>query len=152
MRVILDTHAFLWAVREPSKLSPLASDVLTDRANELIVPAVVPWELSIKYHSGKLPEAEPVVTDYASVLLRLGAASLPIQHSHTLNAGLLTWSHRDPFDRLLAAIAILEGGGKRANARAFSPAWARSWTHFCAQSPAGRRKPRQNPKNFPGRP
>jgi len=109
VRLLLDTNAFLWAVRDPAKLSPRATESIASRANELIVPALVAWELAIKYRSGKLPEAEPVVTDYSAVLRRLGASSLPITHAHTLQAGLLGWEHRDPFDRLLAAIAILEG-------------------------------------------
>ena len=109
MRLLLDTNAFLWAVREPAKLSAAAQDALSDRRNQLLVSAVVPWELAIKYHIGKLPEAGPVITDYAATLVRLGASSVPITHTHTLNAGLLTWDHRDPFDRLLASIAILEG-------------------------------------------
>ena len=109
MRLLLDTNAFLWAVREPAKLSPLATDLIASRDNELIVPALVAWELAIKYRAGKLPEAEPIVTDYAAVLRRLGALSEPITHTHTLQAGLLSWQHRDPFDRLLAATAIVEG-------------------------------------------
>ena len=109
MRLLLDTNAFLWAVREPAKLSAPAAELITSLDNELVVPALVPWELAIKYRSGKLPEAEPIVADYAAVLLRLGASSLPITHSHTLHAGLLSWEHRDPFDRLLAAVAVIEG-------------------------------------------
>jgi PIN domain nuclease of toxin-antitoxin system len=109
VRLLLDTHAFLWAVRAPAKLSSPATEAISSRDNELIVPASVAWELAIKYRLGKLPEAEPIVTDYAAVLLRLGAASWPITHAHTLQAGLLSWQYRDPFDRLLAAIAIREG-------------------------------------------
>lgn len=67
------------------------------------------WELAIKYHSGKLPEAGPIVADYAATLVRLWASSFSITHTHTLKAGLLAWDHRDPFDRLLASIAFLEG-------------------------------------------
>jgi len=109
VRLLLDTHTFLWAVREPAKLSRRASDLLTDRDNELVVPSLVAWELAIKYHAGKLPEAEPVITDYAATLLRLGAATLAMTHTHMLHAGALSWAHRDPFDRLLAATAIIEG-------------------------------------------
>ena len=109
MRLLLDTNAFLWAVREPAKLAPLAADLISSRDNELIVPALVPWELAIKYRSGKLPEAEPVVLDYTATLVRLGASSLAVTHAHTLRAGLLSWDHRDPFDRLLAAVAVTEG-------------------------------------------
>jgi PIN domain nuclease of toxin-antitoxin system len=109
MRLLLDTCAFLWAVREPAKLTALAAGLISDRGNELVVPALVPWELAIKYRSGKLPEAGPVVLDYQNTLVRLGASSLPVTHTHTLQAGLLAWDHRDPFDRLLAAIATMEG-------------------------------------------
>jgi PIN domain nuclease of toxin-antitoxin system len=109
MRLLLDTHTFLWAIREPSKLSVTAKTLLTDLNNELIVSSLMPWELAIKYRAGKLPAAEPVITDYGTTLLRLGASSLPISHSHTLQAGLMAWPHRDPFDRLLAATAITEG-------------------------------------------
>ena len=107
MRLLLDTNAFLWAVREPTKLSVHAEDLISTRDNELVVSALVIWELAIKYRSGRLPEAAPVVNDYAATLVRLGASSLPITHSHTLHAGLLPWEHRDPFDRLLAATAII---------------------------------------------
>ena len=109
MRLLLDTHTFLWAVREPQKLSGTALDLIATRDNDVIVSAAVAWELAIKYQAGKLPEAAPVITDYAATLVRLGASSLPILHSHTLHAGLLDWHHRDPFDRLLGATAIIEG-------------------------------------------
>jgi len=107
--VLLDTHAFLWAIRQPQKLSTTVRSLLADRTNDVIVPSLVPWELSIKYRIGKLPEAEPVLVDYSTNLTRLGASSLSISHTHTLHAGLMTWHHRDPFDRLLAAVAIVEG-------------------------------------------
>jgi len=109
MRLLLDTNAFLWAVRKPARLSTRARLALEDRGNDLIVPALVPWELAIKYRLGKLPEAGPVVADYAGTLIGLGARSLPMTHAHTLRAGLLDWDHRDPFDRLLAATAVVEG-------------------------------------------
>ncbi|MDR2896138.1 MAG: type II toxin-antitoxin system VapC family toxin [Propionibacteriaceae bacterium] len=108
-RLLLDTHVFLWAVRAPEKLSTRVVALLEDRSNELLVCSGTPWELAIKYRSGKLPEAGPVITDYAATLLRLGASSLPISHSHSIQAGLLDWDHRDPFDRLLAGVAVIEG-------------------------------------------
>jgi PIN domain nuclease of toxin-antitoxin system len=109
MQVLLDTNAFLYGVRDPMKLSRPAAELMTDRVNELIVPAAVPWELAIKLHSGRLPEAEPILTDYTAVLVRLGASSLSMSHVHTIRAGLWSGDHRDPFDRLFAAIAISEG-------------------------------------------
>jgi len=108
VRLLLDTNAFLWSVRQPDKLSATALTLLRDSSNQLLVPAVVPWELAIKHRLGKLPEAAPVIADYAATLVRLGATSLPITHTHTLFAGGLDWAHGDPFDRLLAAISVLE--------------------------------------------
>jgi len=109
MRYLLDTNAFLYAVRAPEKLSAKAFELLSDNTNRLIVPALVPWELAIKYRAGKLPEAEPIIADYVGVITRLEAFSLEHSHTHTLHAGLMDWEHKDPFDRLLAATAILEG-------------------------------------------
>lgn len=108
VRLLLDTNAFLWAVRQPTKLSDRARALIKDTGNQLVVSAVVPWELAIKHRLGKLPEAAPVLADYAGTLGRLAATSLPITHSHTLGAGNLPWSHKDPFDRLLAAVATHE--------------------------------------------
>ncbi|MDR1294883.1 MAG: type II toxin-antitoxin system VapC family toxin [Bifidobacteriaceae bacterium] len=108
MRAILDTNAFLWAVREPAKLSRAASEVISDRANSLVVPACVSWELAIKHRRGRLPEAAPILADYAGTLARLGGAALAMSDAHTLVAGGMEWDHADPFDRMVVAIAIVE--------------------------------------------
>jgi PIN domain nuclease of toxin-antitoxin system len=108
LKLLLDTNALLWAVRQPEKLTGPARNALLDIDNQLVVPASCAWELATKHRLGKLPEAQPVISDYDNVLARLRAASLPITHSHMLLAGSLDWVHRDPFDRLVAAVALLE--------------------------------------------
>lgn len=108
MRLVLDTHALLWALAEPERLSPTARDVIADRGNELLVSAASAWEISTKVRLGRLPPAQPLVDNYSRLVAQLGAIALSIDEHHALFAGALDWSHRDPFDRMLAAQAVLE--------------------------------------------
>jgi len=109
MRVLLDTHVLLWALRDPDSLSPAATALLADPATELLVSAATAWEIATKHRIGKLPDAEPLLLGYEGHLSRLGARELPIASRHALAAGSLEWAHRDPFDRVIAAQSILEG-------------------------------------------
>ena len=109
MKLLLDTHTVLWAITQPTLLSPTARTVITDISNEVLLSAVVPWELSIKHHLGKLPEAAPLLADFPTVVISLAARTLPVEPRHGVLAGSLSWEHRDPFDRMLAAQATLEG-------------------------------------------
>ena len=108
MRLLLDTHAVLWAFNHPDRLSPRAHAAIEDRSNELVCSAVTPWEIATKHRSGRLPEARPVLEAYPEYLDRLGAHELPMTSRHGILAGRLEWGHRDPFDRMLAAQSILE--------------------------------------------
>jgi PIN domain nuclease of toxin-antitoxin system len=74
----------------------------------LLVSTVSAFELSTKARLGKLDAAKPVLLAYAQYLDELGATELAVTSRHALVAGQLDWSHRDPFDRLLAAQALLE--------------------------------------------
>lgn len=76
--------------------------------NELYVSSATAWELATKFRIGKLPEAEPILNSFAELVLDLRARPLPIYQEHALQAGLLSSTHRDPFDRMLAAQAELE--------------------------------------------
>ena len=109
MICLCDTNALVWWVHQSPKLTTAAYATLTDPANTILVSAATPWELSIKHRSGKLPEAEVIITSYSDTLTRLCCISLPMREDHALLAGRLDWSHKDPFDRMLAAQAILEG-------------------------------------------
>ncbi|GAA2224080.1 type II toxin-antitoxin system VapC family toxin [Herbiconiux moechotypicola] len=108
MRLLLDTHTLFWAVRDPTRIPATATALLTDPGNELLVSSVTPWEMGIKVRSGRFPEAAPFLAALPRYLEALGAAELPISVEHSLVAGQFEWEHRDPFDRMLGAQAIIE--------------------------------------------
>lgn len=108
MKVLLDTHAFLWAVLEPNRLSPKVHELLLDDATDIVVSAASAWEIATKFRVGKLAGAAQVVAEYAGALQGLRATSLEIAARHALTAGQWNVSHRDPFDRVLAAQSRLE--------------------------------------------
>jgi PIN domain nuclease of toxin-antitoxin system len=108
MRLLLDTHMLLWFVIEPSKVGPAVMAVAQDPSTERIVSAASVWELATKERIGKLPEAERVLLNLSLVMEELSAVALPVTHAHAHLAGSLTWDHKDPFDRMLAAQAMLD--------------------------------------------
>jgi PIN domain nuclease of toxin-antitoxin system len=108
MKILLDTHAFLWWITDDQKLSSRAREVISDAENELFFSAASGWEISIKVQLGrlKLPE-EP--ERFIPEQLRMNfIRSLPIQMRHALFVSTLPNHHRDPFDRILVAQAQLE--------------------------------------------
>lgn len=109
MRLLLDTHALLWALMEPEKLSAQARALIEEPANTLLVSAASAWEIANKHRLGRLPEAEAVVRGFRRHLAVLQVIELPISIEHALLAGSLPGEHRDPFDRMLAAQALIEG-------------------------------------------
>ena len=109
VRLLLDTHVVLWSQRSSDRLSPAARAVLADLSNDVMLSAVVPWELSIKEHTGKLPEAAPLLASWRAVTEALVATPLPVDADHALLAGRLSWDRKDPFDRMLAAQAMTTG-------------------------------------------
>lgn len=101
--VLLDTHAFVWALSSPDRLGAASREVITDPSTTLKLSAASVWEMAIKVRSGKWPDAEPIVAGAEALAARLGAEFLTIDATDARRAGLLDWSHRDPFDRMLAA-------------------------------------------------
>lgn len=109
MRLLLDTHAFLWAAGDPDQLRAQARAAIEDSANEVLVSAGVAWEVSIKAALGKLSvPADPAVWFPARVR-SLGFQAIDISAAHALAAGALPDIHRDPFDRIMIAQAQIEG-------------------------------------------
>lgn len=108
MTYLLDTHALLWALTEPGALGRAAHEVISDRQNILLVSGASAWEAATKARLGKLPHAAAILDAWDRNLRRLGCQRLPITDEHALLAGSLDWDHRDPFDRMLAAQAIIE--------------------------------------------
>ena len=108
MRVLLDTHAFLWWLDGDRRLSPRARRRIADAANAILISAASAWEITTKARLGKLPGATAVAADVAAALASQGFAALEISVRHAQRAGNLPGDHRDPFDRMLIAQAQLE--------------------------------------------
>jgi PIN domain nuclease of toxin-antitoxin system len=108
MKILLDTHAFIWWDSDVSQLSPTALQLCQDPANTLLLSAASVWEMQIKQQLGKLklklPLREIVQTQQESN----GITVLPVQLAHVLLLEQLPLHHRDPFDRLLIAQANAE--------------------------------------------
>ena len=105
MRLLLDTHIFLWSAQDPARLAP-ARAALADPGNDTLVSTVVAWEIAIKYALGRLPLPVPPASFVPEVSADLQAGALAITHEHALGSGALPPIHADPFDRLLVAQAI----------------------------------------------
>ncbi|MFJ9317318.1 type II toxin-antitoxin system VapC family toxin [Pimelobacter simplex] len=108
MTLLLDTHAFYRTVRSTT---PVPDHVRTalDEAPRRFVSDVSAYEVALKVRLGRFPAATALRDRWTEALTTLPAIALPMATSHALLAGSLDWEHRDPFDRLLAAQAILEG-------------------------------------------
>ncbi len=108
MTPLLDTHVLLWMLTEPERLSPRATEVLGDRGTALFASSASAWEIATKHRLGKLPQAEGLIDGYQRHLDRAGIETLPSTADHALTAGTLSWEHRDPFDRMIAATSMIE--------------------------------------------
>ncbi len=108
MSFLLDTAVWLWSVWEPTKMSQPARDILSDSAQEIFLSPVTSWEVAIKAASGKLQLPEPPGTYVPTRMVRQGLRPLPISHQHALVVFGLPPHHRDPFDRMLIAQALVE--------------------------------------------
>lgn len=108
MKLLLDTHVWLWMQAEPERLSSDARVALEDERNELHLSAASAWEIAIKYELGRLTLPEPPASYVPSRLQRQGVVGMPIEHRHAVAVATLPRHHRDPFDRLLIAQAQTE--------------------------------------------
>lgn len=108
MRVLLDTHAFLWWNTDDSRLSQVARDVIADGRNEVYLSVASAWEIAIKAARGSLVLPEPPGQYVPSRLQHHHIMPLPVQLEHVLRVYDLPMIHRDPFDRLLIAQSQLE--------------------------------------------
>lgn len=106
MRVLLDTHAFLWWVADSSRLSARARGLIAAPGNAVFVSAASAWEIATKYRIGKLPDAAHVALDVAGIIAGQGFEETPITVADAERSGRLPGTHRDPFDRMLAAQAL----------------------------------------------
>jgi PIN domain nuclease of toxin-antitoxin system len=107
MKLLLDTHAFLWFIEDNPRLSAQAKALLESDA-ELLLSIASLWEIAIKTSLGKLTIAQPYDTFIPQQLELNAATILPISLAHLAVVSTLPFHHRDPFDRLLAAQAMVE--------------------------------------------
>ncbi len=120
MRLLLDTHAFLWWVFADPKLSRAARTAISDEAqNSVFVSAASAWEIATKYRIGKLAGARVVAEDVSGAIAAEGFNPLAVSVLHAERAGGLAGDHRDPFDRMLIAQAISDDLALVSNERVF---------------------------------
>ncbi|MFW6114163.1 MAG: type II toxin-antitoxin system VapC family toxin [bacterium] len=108
MKLLLDTHAFLWMSLDDPRLSDTARDVIAELENELLLSPSSFWEIGIKISIGKYEMQEPLDVFVDREVERNGLVILPITPQHATQVARLPFHHRDPFDRLLIAQAIVE--------------------------------------------
>ena len=108
MRILLDSHAVPWYVDQDQMLSGTAHAAITDPANDLRVSAATIWEIAIKAAIGKLSLSQPYRLWMNKAMSDLRASLLPVSIDYADAQAGLPFHHRDPFDRLLIAQAIIE--------------------------------------------
>jgi PIN domain nuclease of toxin-antitoxin system len=108
VNLLLDTHVFLWLQTDPDRLGESLRIVEDDRT-ELFLSAASSWEIAIKYRLGKLPLPEAPARYVPERMRAIGAQAVAVEHPHALAVAALPPLHRDPFDRLLVAQALLLG-------------------------------------------
>ncbi len=105
MNLLLDTHALVWWDVADARLSVAARAAITNPANYVFVSAASIWEIAVKQRVGRIPfTGSPIAS-----IERNGFSSLPISGEHAEVAAQLPPIHRDPFDRMLIAQALLQG-------------------------------------------
>jgi PIN domain nuclease of toxin-antitoxin system len=108
VRLLLDTHVFLWLQDDPERLGEHLPG-LEDTRNDLLVSAATSWEIAIKYAKGRLGLPEPPERYVPRRLRDIGANRLPIDHEDALDVSHLPPVHGDPFDRMLVVQARAHG-------------------------------------------
>ena len=119
LRLLLDTHVFLWWLSGSSSLSDTARDAIANSENEVFVSAASAWEITTKHRLGRLPQADGVAQDVLWYVAHQGFRQLPISVRDAEYAGRMEWLHRDPFDRMLVAQTIIHDLALVSNERPF---------------------------------
>lgn len=109
MRVLLDTHAFLWFILDDSQLSGTAKGIIENPANDVAVSPASYWEIAIKIQLGKYALQEPFRQFFDTHIAVNAFEVIPIEPRHAEPLTTLPLHHKDPFDRLIIAQAMVEG-------------------------------------------
>lgn len=109
MKYLLDTHALIWLARDEQwRFSDESAALIKSDPSSVCISAASTWEMASKNRIGKLPGVERFLENFEAHITSAGFASLGMSIRHSLLAGRLEGRHKDPFDRFLAAQAILE--------------------------------------------
>ena len=108
MKLLLDTHALLWFLADDPRLSATAKTAIEDPANERWLSPISLLEIALKNRLGKLPLPEPLDTMFPADLAAEDIHLFPLEPQHIEPLTTLPLHHKDPFDRLIAATALVE--------------------------------------------
>ncbi|MEG8040061.1 type II toxin-antitoxin system VapC family toxin [Sphingomonas sp. LR60] len=108
MRLLLDTHALLWWWFDDATLPDRAKAAIGDPDNEVYVSAASGWEIATKVRKGQLVEIADRMANFERYLVEDGFSALSITMANGVRSGALPGAHKDPFDRMLAAQALME--------------------------------------------
>jgi PIN domain nuclease of toxin-antitoxin system len=108
VKLLLDTHSFLWFIDGNPRLSTTARELIEDPANERLVSTASLWEIAIKVSIGRLTFAQPFATLIPDQLQRNSMQVFVITLEHAAHVAILPFHHRDPFDRMLIAQSLVE--------------------------------------------
>ena len=107
MRLLLDTHTLIWWFTENPSLPNGVRNAIDDATNAKLVSAATAWEIATKHRTGKLPEVDDIARDIGAAIAGQGFEELSVTVADAARAGALPDIHRDPFDRMLTAQALL---------------------------------------------
>jgi PIN domain nuclease of toxin-antitoxin system len=108
VKLLLDTHAFLWFVTGDPQLSKKALDLITEPTNQVLVSPASYWEIAIKVSLGKYPLTVPFATFFQEGMDGSDMTVLPIEVRHAAVLSSLPMHHKDPFDRMIVSQSIAE--------------------------------------------
>jgi PIN domain nuclease of toxin-antitoxin system len=108
LKILLDTHAFLWIIGDDPRLSSAARDIFLRPENEVALSVASVWEILVKTASGKFQLPQPAGPFLRAELRKNSVTVLPILLQHVLRVEQLPLHHRNPFDRIIVAQAIEE--------------------------------------------
>jgi PIN domain nuclease of toxin-antitoxin system len=108
VKVLLDTHTFLWWVADDPQMSVTTKNIIVNPDNDIYLSVISAWEIIIKVGTGKLSLSEPPEIYIPNPIASNQFEILPVQISHILKINSLPNFHKDPFDRLLIAQSLVE--------------------------------------------
>lgn len=108
LNLLLDTHAFLWLIAEPEKLSERVTELIQDSSNSVFLSSVSVWEIVVKHSRGQLDLPEDPITLVPRMRTMHHIDPLPLSEDSALLVSRLPWHHQDPFDRMLICQAMNE--------------------------------------------